>query len=464
MTEITNTALPKEFLERMKNLLGDDFGAFLNSFENEPVKSVRLDPKAVSPEIFESEMRRVGAGVKKIPYAEYGYYLENFEKPGNLPFHHAGAFYVQDPAAMMPVAGVPIKEDFKILDLCASPGGKSTQAAEGLSENGFLLSNEIVPERCKILLSNLERMGIKNRAVTNADTDFLASCYRNVFDLVIADAPCSGEGMLRKNENAAIEWSVDNIGMCAERQKKILDNAAQTVRKGGYLLYSTCTYAPEENEMNVRYFLTKHPDFSLVPLSDAVNRHTSPGVGDGMEFCRRFYPHFSPGEGQFAALFVRNDAPDPVIKNCESASDRNLQPSPADRKIAEEFLKNTLGKIPDGQMIVSRRDGLYLESEILPLPEKHLFSCGIPLGEIVKGRLVPHHNFFKAYGRDFINKIVLEPDDPRVCDYLKGLEIPAPDVKNGYAAVLLEGAVLGGAKISGGAAKNHYPKGLRVRF
>jgi NOL1/NOP2/sun family putative RNA methylase len=249
--------------------------------------------------------------LEPLGYVDNGFILREERAMGASPYHHAGMVYMQDPGAMASAAALDIEPDWWVADLCAAPGGKSSQIAERLSDGGFLLSNEYVPKRAKIIVGNFERLGVRNAIITSLDTARLREMYECVFDLVIVDAPCSGEGMFRKSEEAVEDWSEDNVAVCAKRQKEILDNAKGLVRPGGYLLYSTCTYSPEENESVVGDFLSKNEDFKLVRVKDALEEKTMPGIAKyaketvNIEYARRFYPHISDGEGQFLALMQR---------------------------------------------------------------------------------------------------------------------------------------------------------------
>ena len=308
--------LPPEFTARMKQLLGEeDFARYEASFQEPAVRAFRVNTEKISLEkfeplnIFSSE---------KIPYVETGYYL-NYDKVGNHPYHHAGMIYVQDPGAMATAECVDVKPDWWILDMCAAPGGKSSQLRNKLGENGVLISNEIIPSRCKILTGNVERLGFRNTATTCLDPARVAKLFPETFDLVMVDAPCSGEGMFRKDDIAIQEWSMDNVLRCAQRQKDILEHAAATVKAGGYIVYATCTFSLEENEMVVDSFLQAHPDYELIPAKESVRTHTDDGICyDGchckdLSYARRFYPHKSRGEGQFMAVLHQKGAPLPRI-------------------------------------------------------------------------------------------------------------------------------------------------------
>ncbi len=435
-------ALPKAFLERMETLLGAEYPAFLAEYDKEATRALYA-PRGIS--VFDFEARA-------IPHLPGGYTFD-LEKPGNHPLHHAGAFYVQDPSAMATVSAVPFREGMKCLDLCASPGGKSVQIASRMGETGFLVSNEINPSRCKVLYSNLERMGFGHVQVSNADPKRIAARYPEYFDLTVVDAPCSGEGMFRKYENAPGEWNENAPLFCAARQKEILAYAKETVSPGGYLLYATCTFSVEENEDVVRWLLETDGSFALCPLPERLQAVSAPGVD--MPQARRFYPHKAPGEGQFVALLRKegsSDGREPVF------ADGREPIFGEDLRILQDFLEQTLEKCGD---LTLCRYGGYLYAAAMPIPRDNLFCGGVTLGTVEKRRLVPHHQLFKCYGTRFLRKLELSLGDPRVKAYLSGGEVPC-DLPDGWAAVLLEGYPLGGAKVSGGRAKNHYPKGLRL--
>lgn len=465
--------LPAEFEARMRALLEDEYDDFERSFDTPPVRALRVNTLKMSVERFLSVC---DFPVTPVPFCPEGFYFEQ-DGIGHHPLHHSGAVYVQEPAAMAVAECCEITPDMKILDLCASPGGKTSQAAAKLDDGGLIVSNEIIPDRCRVLLQNVERLGISRAVVTNTDTGSLSSLRG--FDLVIVDAPCSGEGMMRKNQNAVDEWSLENVRMCAARQGEILDNAAKTVAVGGKLAYSTCTFAPEENELQVDAFLKRHPDFRLAPVSERVRTATRDGVrfegvtAENIEFCRRFYPHVSPGEGQFMALLERtdgetepteNEAPKKDKKSRRGRDDtqKKSESKGADAALVRNFLCTVLDSDPlDGEnfTLEEKTDGFYLVPAAV-LPEAAVFSAGVKVGTVEKGRVVPHHRFFMAFGASFRIKVDLKAADPRVAAFIHGDVIPA-DTPSGFAAVLYEGAPIGGGKISGGMLKNYYPKGLR---
>ena len=452
----------ERFFERMKSLLGDEYEAFFAALEREAVRGARINPIKCKNKnsVLESSL-----GLEPLDYAENGYIMRTGEGVGTTPEHHSGMIYAQDPGAMATLGAIDILPDWSVLDMCSAPGGKSSQAAAKLSERGFLHSNEFVPKRAKTVVSNFERLGIKNAVVTSLDTDALPSLYSEFFDLVIADVPCSGEGMFRKSEEAVNDWSVEIVGLCADRQKKILKNAPPVLKEGGYLIYSTCTYSLEENEMIIDEFLCDHPEFEIVPVKAALAEKTAPGIAfegartQNLHYARRFYPHKSEGEGQFVALLKKNGSN--AKKQTILYKDTAVEPKREEKAAIEKFFSENLIKKPDGR-IAKVGENLVLISHGYPIPPKSVFSAGVLIGTVEKGLLFPSHQFFSAYGDLFIRKENLARGDGRAERYLHGEEIEATDVNmRGYCVVCYEGASLGGGKASSGRIKNHYPKGLR---
>ncbi len=252
--------LPELFEEKMKNLLGAEYDEFRRSYGKERRQALRVNPAKLSA----AEMKeRSPFTLEPVPWAKNGFYYGAEDRPGRHPWHEAGVYYIQEPSAMSVAELAGVQPGERVLDLCAAPGGKSTQLAAALEGRGLLVSNEIHPARAKILASNVERMGIPNAVVTNEPPERLSSHFPAFFDRIVVDAPCSGEGMFRKEEQAVLQWSQENVELCARRQQDILEEAAGMLRPGGVLVYSTCTFAPEEDEKSVVRFLLKHPEFSV---------------------------------------------------------------------------------------------------------------------------------------------------------------------------------------------------------
>ena len=439
----------------MQKLLGEDYEKYENALTEVPVRAFRVNTDKISVEDFE---KICPFPHEKIPYCENGFYF-NYDKIGNHPFHHAGMIYVQEPGAMAPAECVEIQPDWAVLDMCAAPGGKSTQLKNKLGEKGVLVSNEIIPSRCKILTGNIERLGLRNVITTCADTEHLTRFFHKNFDLIMVDAPCSGEGMFRKEEVAVSEWSEENVRMCAERQSEILDNAVCLLKDGGYIIYATCTFSVEENEMVIDRFLKKYPEFELTQVTPRVNESTCDGVffegceTENIHFCRRFYPHKSRGEGQFMA--VLKSTAKPSVRKGDTKKSREKE-----NRLVTDFLGSVLTEYDKSNVISNGYRVNYFTPDF-PVPNA-FFSCGVTVGEIKKNYIQPHHQFFTAMGKDFKRKIDLEPDSPELMKYLHGEEITA-DTENGWAAVTVNGCTVGGIKVVSGKGKNHYPKGLRLK-
>ena len=450
--------IPEKFLQRMQTMLSPaEYEAFVDALARPAVRALRVNTVKTTPEALLPLLPFAG---EALPFSSIAFFAGE-DKVGAHPAHHAGMFYMQDPSAVSAVSALTDLTGIRALDLCAAPGGKSTALGAAIGESGVLVSNEYVSARCRILQGNVERMGLTNTIITNKDTADLADFYGPVFDLVVADAPCSGEGMLRKYEVAGEEWSEENVALCATRQREILTNAARCVAEGGRLLYATCTFSVEENEQNVAWFLDTHPDFTLIPVANAVAASTADGIsvgGHNLTLCRRYYPHKAPGEGQFLALFRRVDGDAAKLPRQDG-----LQPlTKAETDTITAFLADVLENIPAGRL-GRLRDTVYL-APALSVPTSGVFTAGIALGSITKGRVEPHHQFFSALGNTFKRKLCLKDGDTRVAAYLRGEEIDATELasaKNGFAALLYEGAPLGGGKLVSGRLKNHYPKGLR---
>ena len=451
--------LPEKFKERMMRLLGGEYEAFIEAMQEEPERAFRTNLiKVPCPE---NIAQILSSG--KIPYEKEGYFLKPDISIGKSPLHHAGAVYMQDPGAMAALAAINIKKTDKVIDLCAAPGGKSSKLAEDAS-CGFVISNEFVPKRAKLLVGNFERLGVKNAVVTSLDTAEFPKLFDGFFDIVVADVPCSGEGMFRKNPEAISEWSEETVIACKKRQGEILENAYSLVAPGGTLLYSTCTFSTEENEDTVIEFLEKHPDFALGEVDERLLPYTAPAIDTSTgkypeitRAARRFYPHISRGEGQFVA----------VLKRSTDQSARGIiykekveMPKGEELLAIERFFDAYLTKKPDARLLKHGQNPVLI-SHGCPLLPKSVFMQGVLVGEVRNGLLFPSHQLFSAYGELFKAKVDLAADDGRLEKYLCGEEISVDKSLKGWCVVSVLGIPIGGGKATGGTLKNHYPKGLR---
>ncbi|MEE0800211.1 MAG: RsmB/NOP family class I SAM-dependent RNA methyltransferase [Gemmiger sp.] len=456
-------SFPALFEQRERRLLGDRFETLFSDPQGLPARGITVNTLRCTPE-------RMAAladfPLQPSPFCRTSFLVQAPDwKPGRHPYHHAGAFYAQEPSAASPAALLEVRPGLRVADLCAAPGGKTSQLAAALNGEGWLLANEFVPARAEILRQNLERMGVTNAAVTNADTARLAEVLPGCFDRVLVDAPCSGEGMFRKEAAAVTQYEPALLARCAALGRDILDNAAALLAPGGILVYSTCTFAPDEDEGQVAAFLRRHPEFTLCDLSECGFGHPGESNRAGDEnfpaaFCRRIWPA-DGGEGHFMAkLRKAEDAPAPELPRLRTEKPARLSRQTA--AVWQEFCRSLFPDLADAA-VEAVGEGIVLVPPALPPRTRalRLLRTGVPAGRVVKGRLEPSHALFMAYGDRCRNREELTLQDPRTAAWLRGEEIPAETAASGWCAVLVDGFPLGAGKVSGGRIKNHYPKALR---
>lgn len=512
--------LPEDFVRKMRKLLGTEAEGFFESYGKERKYGLRINPLKRGdgrPGFLED--------LEKIPWTEEGYFYGEDLRPGKEPYHDAGLYYIQEPSAMSAAEILNPAPGERILDLCAAPGGKTTQTAGKMGQKGLLVSNEIHPARAKILSQNVERMGIANGVVTNMDPEDLVLAFPEFFDGILVDAPCSGEGMFRKDETAVREWSLEQVTLCAKRQAQILDCAAAMVRPGGRLVYSTCTFSPEENEQTIWDFLRRHREFSI-ERPDCAD-YFSPGRPEwvaaeesgeanslperlSLKDTIRIWPHKTAGEGHFAALLIKSpegaERTDSAAGALEERSgrgkekrqekglgqkkgksrekgweacrkkgwDKNRDKSGKELSAISELTafceENLLNpdRLFDGRKLLLFGENLYLVSEQMPnLEGIRVLRPGLHVGTLKKGRLEPAHGLALFLGA---GETVLQAeigDGAAAASYLRGETILAEGAEitagkdRGWTLVTVGGYSVGWAKLSGGILKNHYPKGLR---
>lgn len=482
--------LPIEFEKKMKAFLGDEWEEFLYSYDNNRFQALRFNTlkvgknKSVEEEIAGIMDKLCIPMDKKVTWANDAYYYDEEKRPGKHPYHEMGLYYIQEPSAMSAAALLAPKPGMRVLDLCAAPGGKSTQLATYLGDSGLLVSNEINTQRSRILSQNIERMGIKNAIVTNEDSFVLASHFPSFFNAIQVDAPCSGEGMFRKLPEAVEQWSVENVAICAARQKEILDNAAVMLKPGGVIVYSTCTFSREENEDVVEHFLESHSDFTL-------------------EEMERFWPHKVDGEGHFVAKLVRRgsvnefDADYEVCEeNCNKVEDTGLKDdrktkknknnknrknetksalTKENMKLLSEFLDETVSEdmaawIKNARLVMFGEQLYRLPDMEVDIKGLKVQRAGLHIGEFKKQRFEPSHSLALALKQSEAKNVVkLTCDDPQTTGFFNGQSVMLSDVqaaecKKGWALVCVDGYPAGWGKVNGAQVKNHYPKGLRNKI
>ncbi len=429
--------LNQVFLDRMKELLKEEYEDFLLSLDKPIQKSIYVNQNKISIEKFKEI---IDFPIEQIPYEKAGFYVDNIKR-GRHALHHAGAFYMQEPSAMFTVNSIKFKGDEKVLDMCAAPGGKTIQIANRIP-NGVLVGNEYVKSRSEILFSNVERMGLKNVIITNESPKNLADTYGDCFDVVLVDAPCSGEGMLRRGEEVANVWYPQINEMCAKRQLEILSYADKTLRQNGILIYSTCTYSILENEQVIHEFL-KANDYELINIEADLPR------GIGLSEAVRLYPHKVKGEGQFVCVLKKKSE---NYNSCET----NLKLT--NSRITNEFMKQNF--LTKGKFSEYKNYSYFVPDENLVKKHVNYVSVGVRLGQVKDDRFEPHHNLFTALGNDSKLKLNYDFQDKNIEKYLRG-ETLNIDLLDGYGTIFVDNCALGGFKISKGKFKNFYPKGLR---
>ncbi len=471
-------SLPEAFTNRMKEQLKDEYDAFISSYDQPRLYGLRCNLLKADLDSFPTSMPFT---LKPVNWAKEGFYYPENQRPGRHAFHEAGVYYIQEPSAMSAVALLdPIPGD-RVADLCAAPGGKSTQIAARLGGQGLLVTNEIIPSRAAVLSSNIERMGVRNALVTNESTDKLTSYFPAFFDKILVDAPCSGEGMFRKDDTAIKEWSPENVDICAERQKEILDNAATMSKPGGIIVYSTCTFSKAENEDNVDAFLSRHPEFTLVSQE-------------------RLMPHKVDGEGHFVAKFKKaggtvisqSAASGPVVAQTavgsiaeavtkagseavhsgkkskkDSGNQGNFKATDIsvirsflieECKITVEAADNILSKAS----VTAFGENIYLTPEgVNNIKGLTVVRPGLHVCKDLKNRFEPAHSLAMSLRpHEVTAKVNLSIEEAN--KYIEGQTVSADPSIKGWVCIFTEGFSIGWGKASNGVVKNHYPKGLRM--
>lgn len=458
--------LPEAFLRRMKEMLGEDYNAFVASYGEDRTHGLRLNTRKVPLDSAEADKLRAQFQLEPVPWCKAGYYYAEEAKPGRHPYHAAGVYYIQEPSAMSAAEMLAPQPGEIVLDLAAAPGGKSTHIADLMQGQGLLVANEIHPGRAAILSENIERMGIQHAVVTNASPGQLAERFPHYFDRILVDAPCSGEGMFRKDPQAVLEWSEQQVAVCAARQFDILQDAMKMLKPGGTLVYSTCTFAEEENEEIIDRLCGEYPHMERITME-------------------RFWPHRHRGEGHFVAVLRdRREEEAPLELGPAAAagpkrrdkmqrskhSSRAAQGSAeAAMRLFHAFAAEQLPNftLPEGEPILfgeqlywlpvcgGKMSADLLQGLRVPRP-------GLHLGLVRKQRFEPSHALALALKPDEAERVHhLTAEDSETEAYLRGETLPIGAGMKGWTLVAVDGYPLGWGKAGGGMLKNHYPKGLR---
>jgi NOL1/NOP2/sun family putative RNA methylase len=483
--------LPRLFEDRMKALLVEEYEAFYQCYSKPHVSGLRVNTLKITPEEFE---RICPFSVKRIPWISNGYYIANKqhdaeEPPSRHPFYYAGLYYIQEPSAMTPASLLPLNQGDRVLDLCAAPGGKSTELGARLGGEGVLVSNDISNSRAKALLKNIELMGIRNALVLSEAPNRLVQYFPEYFDKILIDAPCSGEGMFRKSPSIMKNWEQYGVDYYNKLQKEIILSGAQMLRPGGYMLYSTCTFSSEEDEGTISYLLGHFPQFHVVDAIPDQKQKKISGVSyEGFDFgrpdwlrqtkehaelqgeriselkkCIRLWPHKINGEGHFMALLRKGDEDDTIRSKAEE--NRNAGRD-GRAQLSEEALE-FLGKLHiemDPKQLLVRDNRVYLIPKGLPeVKGLRILRQGLLLGEMKKQRFEPSQALANALQSCEYEKVIhLQADDPDAIRYLKCESIqPEGNFENGWYLVCVNGFPLGWGKIANGNFKNKYLPGWR---
>lgn len=483
--------LPQSFLDSMKEILGEDYEEFLTGFDGQRQYGLRVNTLKMNLEEFE---RIAPFHLKKVPWISNGYFYNAEDVPAKHPFYSAGLYYLQEPSAMTPASRLKVQPGERVLDLCAAPGGKATELGAALQGEGLLVANDINTARAKALLRNLELFGISNSFVTNEPPHVLAERFPEFFHKIMVDAPCSGEGMFRKNPAVVDSWKEKGPEYFSKLQREIIVQAADMLLPGGMMFYSTCTFSPLENEKTITYLLKERPDMEVVPMEDYENfaegltSYKDEAFDESCKFCRRIWPHKMSGEGHFMALLHKKSGAEQEIKSDEKASKKSKKAkkkqqtetlssvwwekckslSKEQKAAAEDFFAHVNLAYDVGRIDV-RGDNLYY----LPEPQYdgrglHFLRNGLFMGEFKKKRFEPSQPFALALrAQDFDQVLDFPADDERLQRYLRGETLDVSDLINGekkrkgWQLVMAAGHPLGFGKLVNNNLKNKYPAGWR---
>lgn len=467
--------LPQSFLDSMKEILGEDYEAFLAGFDGQRQYGLRVNTLKMNLEEFE---RIAPFHLKKVPWISNGYFYEAEDAPAKHPFYSAGLYYLQEPSAMTPASRLKVQPGERVLDLCAAPGGKATELGAALQGEGLLVANDINTARARALLRNLELFGISNSFVTNEPPHVLAERFPEFFHKIMVDAPCSGEGMFRKNPAVVDSWQEKGPEYFSKLQREIIVQAADMLLPGGMMFYSTCTFSPLENEKTITHLLKERPDMEVIPMEDyegfveGLTSYRGEVFDESCKLCRRIWPHKMSGEGHFMALLHKKSGTQQQVQQTVSQSSiwwEKCKGLNKEQKAAAEDFFSHVNIAYDGKRIDVRGDNLYY----LPAPKYdgrglHFLRNGLFMGEFKKKRFEPSQPFALAlHAQDFDQVLDFPADDERLSRYLRGETLDVSDLiagekkRKGWQLVMVAGHPLGFGKLVNNNLKNKYPAGWR---
>ena len=467
--------LPQSFLDSMNEILGEDYEAFLAGFDGQRQYGLRVNTLKMNLEEFE---RIAPFHLKKVPWISNGYFYEAEDAPAKHPFYSAGLYYLQEPSAMTPASRLKVQPGERVLDLCAAPGGKPTELGAALQGEGLLVANDINTARARALLRNLELFGISNSFVTNEPPHVLAERFPEFFHKIMVDAPCSGEGMFRKNPAVVDSWQEKGPEYFSKLQREIIVQAADMLLPGGIMFYSTCTFSPLENEKTITHLLKERPDMEVIPMEDyegfaeGLTSYRGEVFDESCKLCRRIWPHKMSGEGHFMALLHKKNGVQQQVQQTVSQSSiwwEKCKGLNKEQKAAAEDFFSHVNIAYDEKRIDVRGDNLYY----LPAPKYdgrglHFLRNGLFMGEFKKKRFEPSQPFALAlHAQDFDQVLDFPADDERLSRYLRGETLDVSDLiagekkRKGWQLVMVAGHPLGFGKLVNNNLKNKYPAGWR---
>lgn len=450
--------LPVKFEQKMRELLLDDFLEYEKHLDDPAYYGIRVNTLKISVEDF---LDICPFHLTKVPWTDNGFYVDRKEKPSKHPFYHAGLYYIQEPSAMAPASYLPVNPGDKVLDLCAAPGGKSTELGAKLQGEGVLVSNDVSISRTKALIRNIEVFGIRNSVILCTEAKYLVPSLTGYFDKILVDAPCSGEGMFRKGNHEIKNWQQKGSEPYAKLQREIVDDAMNLLKPGGMMLYSTCTFSPEENEQVIEYLLEKNADLSLIPMEmvegfDCGHPEWSVSGREDLKRCIRLWPHKIKGEGHFLALLKKEEGGEPSF-HYEKVQRAKLTPE------TEEFFRDCQMEI-DWSHVRENQGKLYYLKEAFPeLQKVRILRKGLFLGEMKKGRFEPSQALAAALKAEEFDQYIAfdSKNHENTIRYLKCETLNVETKQEGICLMGTGQHPLGWGKLKNGRMKNKYASSWR---